>query len=369
MIVNRLTVTLVALGLIAGIASPAAAVSRSDPGERVTTASTGDRIVADIFRVSSGGERVSDLPGYCYEAFGARENAREIDARGRANDEALDAGDVLPWPDVMAGLPFPGVVPDADADTQPCDGMYAQLATNPSGSPCEFTEIKAITGYYNYDWHTLEMNYTPSSEWTGARRDGGDSGVWSTEYVCLDVIDDFEEHASFDELVVAPEFWKSPHVVGLTGLDTWVWYDFANPDSHTLTRDFTVDADGLPLGVTATIWVDWVRWDMDGDGSWDVEVDLPDTEFAPASDVEYLVGGGTDIEDGTAGVFLYETKATYPVTVEIEWRGVYEFVNYPGNSGFYDPLSATSVTDYQVCEVVSVLNQVDGPDVPNTCDV
>jgi hypothetical protein len=348
---------------------PSAAVAGdAEEDTSVTTSSSGDRIKADIFRVGGGGDReVFDLEGYCDEAFDAQDNGWEVERRERANTEAEAAGQPIPYPDLLADLPNPGITPNADADTDPCNGTSARLASNPPNPPCPYTEIKAETGYFSYDTDANTIIFTPSSEYTGVRQDGGDSGVFDTEYVCLDVIDDFETEASFDELVVAPGFWKSPELIGLTGLDTWVWYDFTDPESHTITRDFTVSADGLPLGVNATIWVDMIRWDMDGNGNWDVEVDFPDTELTAATPTQYHQFGGDNTEDGTAGTWLYQTKGTYPVTVEIEWRGIYEFVGYPANDGYYDPLTAATTNNYQVCELVAVLNQTNGPDIPDTC--
>ncbi len=333
----------------------------------MTTSSSGDRITADIFRIASDGEQRFDLAEYCFDVFAGRENAHEVQRRIQANDDAEAAGDELPYPDVLADLPYAGVIPNADGDVRPCLGTSARLASDPPDPPCQFGEIKAVVGYYYYDLAGRDFVFLSSEDYTAYRDRGGDSGVWDTEYVCLAVIDEDDLTASFDELLVAPAFWKSPHVVGLTGLDTWVWYDFTIPESHTLRRDFTVDADGLPLGVLATIWVDLVRWDMDGDGEWDVEVDLPDSELAPAAHAEYVEVGGSDSEAETAGTWLYETKGTYPVTVEIEWRGIYEFVNYPGNDSFYDPLFASSINDYQVCELRGVLIEEDGPNAVDSC--
>jgi hypothetical protein len=323
-------------------------VSALQPGTGVTTASGGDRIEADVFRVSSdGGARPSDLAAYCLEAHSAIANARALaDANPENPDPAAADPDLEP--------PHPGVPPDEDADTRPCRGRSARLVADPPGEPCPYGSAKAVAGYYYYDLDARSFRFLSSADYDRYRREGGDAGMWPTEHLCLDLFAGAVDRASFVEVVEKPRFLRSPDPIGLTGVDTWLWYDFGTPESHTITRSFTVDADGLALGVEATIWVDSVRWDMDGDGGWDVTLDVPDGPLAAASAEEYRTAGGSEDEEANAGAYLYETKATYPVTVEVRWRGIYEYVGYPGNRGFYEPVTAASTTEYQVCEVVAV---------------
>ena len=323
--------------------------SAAETGAGVTTASAGDRIEADVFRVSSDGAGTpTDLAEHCLRAYSAIANARAIEAAPQG--PGPDATEPGSGPD----LPHPDVAPDDDADTGPCRGRSARLVADPSGEPCPYGSAKAVAGYFYYDLESRSFHFLSSEDYDRYRREGGDAGMWPTEHLCLELFAGTPDRASFVEVVENPRFLRSPDPIGLTGVETWLWYDFAGAESHTITRSFTVDADGLALGVEATIWVDSVAWDMDGDGEWDVTLDAPDTRLRPATGEEYLKAGGGEDEAANAGTYLYETKAIYPVTVEVRWRGVYEFVGYPGNRGVYEPITAASTTDYQVCEVVAV---------------
>lgn len=317
--------------------------------------------MTDVFVTSGAAAAVTgvSLEDYCRAAWGAVQNARDQSAWETANPDEVAAGEDPP----SIIFTVPGVDPDPDADTRACSGMSARLIANPPGEPCPYGHGKALAGYYAYNVSIQAFEWFGSDEWTAARAAGGDSGVWDTAYVCLELFAGLDDAASFAEIVLEPDFAKSPHVTGLAGLETWVWHDFTAPESRVITRDFVIDADGLPLGLTATIWVDQVRWDLDGDGSWDVVADPPDTDTEPASPSQYLQAGGSDDENLNAGTFTYLRKDLYSVTVQIEWRGTYEFVNYPGNTGFYDPLVVSTTEDYRVCELIGVL-AVDsaGPD-------
>lgn len=325
---------------------------QASPGA-VTTSASGDRIEADVFRVAPDGRRVPDLPAYCRDAYGAIENARVVEEREDENAEADESGDEPPWPDPEQDLPHPDVATDPDADTSPCRGTSAQLATDPPGEPCDYGHAKAVTGYFYFDPESAAFRFVSSEDYEDYRRRGGDAGRWAAEFVCLDLFSGVADHASFAEVIAPPQFRKSPDPRGLTGADTWLWHDLTDEESHTIHRSFTVDAGGLPLGVDATIWVDEVRWDMDGDAEWDVAIDLPDTADSPATPAEYAAAGGNGAEP-TEAVHTYQQKGSYQVRMEVRWRGVYEYVGYPGNTGRYQRLEVASTEEYPVCEVVAV---------------
>ncbi len=369
----------VIVGLLLTLASPASAGDVDVPSASVSTSSVGGRILGDVFVTNGHVGRIVgvSLVEHCFRVYAAEANWQARRAWELANPEEAAAGEEPP----SVIYDHPEVEPEEDPDKRGCAGTSVRLVANPPGEPCPYGYAKGLTGYYAYNIRIRGFEWTGSDEWTDARHAGGDSGVWSTEYVCLELFAGFEDHASFSEILFEPGFAKSPHVTGLTGLETWVWHDFSalvddlssvrdgvgDRCAWTISRPFVVDAQGLPLGVVATVWVDAVRWDLDGDGEWDVVADAPDTELEAASHAEYLEVGGGDDPDANAGTFTYLRKDVYPVAVEVEWRGIYEFVNYPGNQGFYDPIVVSSTEDYRVCELVGVLGAgSDGPD-NSTC--
>ncbi len=189
---------------------------------------------------------------------------------------------------------------------------------------------------------------------------------------CLEVFDPDDDIADVAAAVPAPGFGKSPEIVGLTGLDTWLWHDFSDPASHYLEVDTVVTTiRGLPLTIEARAWVDEVRWDMDGDGEWDVGVDIPEPVWhEPPSHEVYLDAGGSNSEADAAAMFLYETKGEYVVSVGVVWHGVYT-VTVPDFGGIYRYPAVTRVETfpYRVCEIRGVLTQPgEHPDL-ETCPV
>lgn len=205
------------------------------------------------------------------------------------------------------------------------------------------------------------------------------SGVTGSDVVnevafntCFEIFDADTDIVDVANAVPTPGFGKSPEVVGLTGLDTWLWYDFTDPTSHYLELDTTVDTiRNLPITIQARAWVDEIHWDMDGDGSWDTSVDIPEPLwYEPPPHSVYISAGGSNSEDEAAAHYLYETKGTYTVSVATVWHGVYA-VTVPGFGGIYQypPVARVETFDYLVCELQGVLTQPgEQPDL-NTCPV
>lgn len=205
------------------------------------------------------------------------------------------------------------------------------------------------------------------------------SGLTGSEVVdevvfntCLEVFDPDDDVADVANTVPAPSFGKSPEIVGLTGLDTWLWHDFSDPASHYLEVDTIVTTiRNLPLTIEARAWVDEVVWDMDGDGDWDAGVDIPEPLwYEPPSHEVYVEAGGSNSAEDAAAVFLYETKGEYLVSVGVVWHGVYT-VTVPAFGGIYRYPAVTRVETfpYRVCEIRGVLTQPgEHPDL-ETCPV
>ena len=133
-------------------------------------------------------------------------------------------------------------------------------------------------------------------------------------------------------LTYEPEVNLDPYVRGLTGLETYMWYEGPTADVVTLTLN--------GYTVTATIRTDGFDWDMGGpdrDGRTDHHADAPGSADAPAA------------------THTYATPATVTVVHEITWVGT-STVTGPGippggvTVGLGTAVLATA-RDYDVIEV------------------
>ena len=324
-------------------ASPANSRSGENSAAGASSATAGPQLDTYAWAKNEGEYHVSgvDWKAYCREQMEAETNNRATQG---------DADTELPYPDAP-------VIENPAVDA--CRGYGARVVANPPGEPCPYGHVKAEVVYFNFELALDDWNITNANDWNDARRAGGDSGAWIQQYVCLEIFPDTFDKANFTEIIGDPGLDKSPHVSGLTGLETWVWHDFSQPEAAVMSRTFTAQLGNTPFEMVATVWVDQIRWDFDGDRAWDVVIDPADTENEPASLPDYISVGGTDDADGNAGSFMFLRKGVYPVTIEVEWRGMYEFVEFPANNGFYDPVIVTTTEDYRVCEVVGVLTAGD----------
>ena len=139
-------------------------------------------------------------------------------------------------------------------------------------------------------------------------------------WVCSDpsVAEDVWEEAR--ELMLPIEIEKNPHVTGLTGLETWVWYS-----GQTTVEPFQVAWTDLATSVgwilEARVWIATHQWEM-GDGE---IITAAATVFAEGAE-----GGGT--EANPAGTHTYRTTSAqfgfvdgYPFTFEATWVGEFRW--------------------------------------------
>jgi hypothetical protein len=167
-------------------------------------------------------------------------------------------------------------------------------------------------------------------------------------------------------------------VVGLTGLETWYWYDFSAPTSSAITVTALVDSLGSEWAITATAWVDQVWWEpaCEADCSWrgmlvnwsgaafndGLVLDLPDTMWAPAP----VYDGGSGTEEGHAAGYIYETKGDYTMATATVWRG---FSTFNGIDAPYDPVLVVDSVPFTVCELLGVITTPGEDPELNTCPV
>lgn len=122
-----------------------------------------------------------------------------------------------------------------------------------------------------------------------------------------------------------PEVRVNPAAGGLTGLETFYWYD--QPTEARLD----VDLDGFVVSVEAKT-VRW-RW-RTGDG----------TE---------LTSSQPGTAEAAAASHVYETKGDYTVTVEVTWTGTYQFSG-PGLAPVVVPLGERTFTGQAPLPVMEI---------------
>jgi hypothetical protein len=237
---------------------------------------------------------------------------------------------------------------------------------------CDYGELLLVSA--TRMWWGGRWIYGIGRDWTETAG-GGLSVSGGLTFACEPVADPSNDLASVADQVPPTQVLHNPLVVGLTGLDTWYWYDFSQPGSSLITIETSIDAFGVTYPITATAWVDEVWWDPDcgADCDWrgmlssypgggfdvDLRLDLADTRLFPAA----VYDGGEGTEEGHAASYLYETKGDYVMATATIWRGVY---TYEGVDHPYDPVLVSAAEPFQVCEVVGVL-AADIPPPPDTC--
>lgn len=148
------------------------------------------------------------------------------------------------------------------------------------------------------------------------------------------------------ERLPQPEVGIDPHIRGLTGLKTYLWYQNAGTRLDAIDHDrdpataavngIQVSAAAGPYAITARAWIVEYRWDM-GDGH-------RYTSAEPGSN------------ERPAATHLYETKDDYVVTVETVWEAAYDWsAGGASGAGQLGKVARRASRDYRVHEVRSVL--------------
>jgi len=175
------------------------------------------------------------------------------------------------------------------------------------------------------------------------------------EFRCLDIFDPDTDIAEVVEAVPATQVNVNPSIKGLTGLDTWLWYDFATPTAsqigpYTAT---TWSAHGESWTITTFAWIDQVMWDIDCVSACDYHgtaagfnatgyeyiLDFPDTQAHPAADYN----GGTEADNQAAFEHIYNHIGDTTISTAAQWRGWYHVTTTDGDQtarGVYPPVIA-----------------------------
>ena len=226
---------------------------------------------------------------------------------------------------------------------------------------CEAGQILMVRSiHYNYHgtWHS-----SPGTGWANDPNGEVPGVTGNHELACMDLVPGGPiDFANITDRVPGTQDNVNPTVTGMTGLETWLWYDFSAPQSHTLATIVSVNARGRTWVLDMTAWVDEVWWDVDcqtdcsyngtraafNESGIDYVLDLPDDDWQPAT----VFDGGEEGEGQAAYDHLYRTKGDYIVSTSTVWQGVYVFA---GITYQYDPVVVAVERPYQVVEVRSII--------------
>lgn len=187
----------------------------------------------------------------------------------------------------------------------------------------------------------------------------------SVELVCGRIFGEAEDVVGFSEAVPAVQVNHDPLVVGLTGLETWLWYDFGRPDApSSLSRSVTIESRGAEWTLEAVAWMDRLGWDADCSSSCDyrgmasgfdpTRLDDQIVDFADSPDaVAPLYDGGSGTALEAAARHVYEEKGDYTISTVTFWRGLY---TWGGVSYRYAPVVVAGSSPFRVHEIRGALS-------------
>ena len=103
-------------------------------------------------------------------------------------------------------------------------------------------------------------------------------------------------------IIEDPSVTLNPHTLGVTGIDTWFWYD-GNTTDGPIAATYTDAVTGITYAIEIRAAIDQFEWDT-GDGN-------TYTRTEPGSDA--------NLPATAAVTHVYETKAIYDVTITVRW--------------------------------------------------
>ncbi|CAN5366106.1 hypothetical protein BH20ACT9_BH20ACT9_04440 [soil metagenome] len=129
--------------------------------------------------------------------------------------------------------------------------------------------------------------------------------------------------------VPAPSIGVNPDPRGITGLDTWLWYE---GPTRVMT---TTSVRGFLVTTTARARGFW--WDTGDPAVGLLRSSRPGSRRSPAA------------------THLYETKGAYRLRAGVAWGGAYRYTGCAAGTDTLPGLAVTGERDYRVVEIRSVL--------------
>jgi hypothetical protein len=231
---------------------------------------------------------------------------------------------------------------------------------------CRHGQVLLASATYYWSIATRQWEYSFGTGWE-ENFFGGFTVTGDLAFRCIEIAPVDSDFAEVADAVPSSQVNYNPLVRGLTGLDTWFWYEFGTPDTYSIgPLEVTVNRYGRDWTLSAFAWLDSVHWDVDCESGcdfrgarvdWDssgfeLSYDFPDSPGAMAP----FYDGGDDTEDDSLAMHLYEEKGFYTVSTATVWRGYYVSNGVPT---LYDPVVVTTERPYEVVEIRGVLTSPD----------
>ncbi len=155
------------------------------------------------------------------------------------------------------------------------------------------------------------------------------------------------------ELIPEAELAKSPHVRGLTGLETWAWYE-GDTQIQPFGFEVTDELTGLSIGVEAWAWITTYKWDF-GDGAigGSVAYRFEEAPGAAGSEADPPARHTYETSHDDAGL-----AEGYPFGVQVSWVGEFRWWDgavWSDVEPMVGEAVLSEVISYPVPEVRSVL--------------
>jgi hypothetical protein len=257
------------------------------------------------------------------------------------------------------------VATDTIIDLVDDDEEIVLISINGETVQCRTGEVMMASATYYFDYRSGTFESGFGTNWTEFP---GGSVLFSADidFRCLPIYDPDTDIAEVVEAVPATQVNLNPSIKGLTGLDTWLWYDFSLPDASQIGpyAGTSWSAHGEWWTITTFAWVDKVMWDIDcttacnyhGMASgfdvsgYEYVLDFPDTNSRPATVYE----GGAEADGEAAFAHIYDSLGDTTVSTAAQWRGWYYVTSSDGDQGPLNLYAPVIVAESWTFPIVSV---------------
>lgn len=213
------------------------------------------------------------------------------------------------------------------------------IITSEGETTCAIGEVLLASASYRYVWFE---SYQGWQYWYGsAWVEFPAPGTLVSGEINFECVEIYDPVTAFDEVVEAVPTTQvnlNPSIKGLTGLDTWLWYDFsAAAASEIGPITATINSRGMTWILDSYAWVDKVMWDIDctsnctlrefaadfSDAGYEYVLDFPDSALSPAA----VYDGGAGIDGEAAFEHIYDDIGDFTVSTATVWRGYWQQSN------------------------------------------
>lgn len=261
------------------------------------------------------------------------------------------------------------VATDAIVNLVDDDDEIILLAFNGETVTCSTGEVLMSSATYYYNWRDGDFDSGFGTNWNDLPG-GGVLFSADIEFYCLDIFDPGTDIARVIESVPVTQVNVNPSIKGLTGLDTWLWYDFGLPNAAEIGpfSAHSWEQHGETWTITTHAWIDKIMWDIDCTSSCDFDgmasdfdatgfeyvLDFEDSESRPAAAYD----GGAEGDGAAAYEHIYDELGDTTVSTAAQWRGWYYVTTTDGDVSMTGIYPAVIVSESWTFPVVSVRSEL-----------